>query len=542
MKFLNLKNIALGALGLTMFSCDSFLTTPPLDAIPDDSWWKDKLQVQMMVDNTYSYLPNETEIVIWDCLSDNGYHRHGTKNIANGTFTTTDGIVGNCWKYGAIARINYVLEGLEKAKDVITEEEYLGFKAEAQFIRAYTYYNMLFRFGDVPLIKKTLTVAESRETSRQPRAEVLNFVLDELENKVLPHVQNADKVQAGRVNKQVVDAFLARVYLYEKNYEKAVKHADAVINSNQYELFNDYEELFKPQADKTNKEVIFERQYSSPLYVHTLNRTLSYSGSIYSGWSEIMLLQDLVDEYECINGHDVSKCEELGCEYHQRRLDETTENHRGEYDYRDPRLNGTVIWPFKEWKVGDEVRCTFGVDDKSSRDNVIKETHHTGFLVNKWLDLKGEFLDRTRGEKNLTIIRYADVLLMKAEALIEMNKDFSVAVDLINQVRARVQMPAISVSNQADLREKVRHERRVELAFEGLRRDDIIRWKIGDQTLGTKAGKPTYGARLKLLGEPGNPMPNKFMEKRFWDDKMYLFPVPQGAIDNNANLTQNPGW
>lgn len=149
-------------------------------------------------------------------------------------------------------------------------------------------------------------MAESRETSRQPRAEVLSFVPDELEN--------------------------------------------------QYELFNDYEELFKPQADKTNKEVIFERQYSSPLYVHTLNRALAYSGS------------------------------------------------------------------------------------------------------------------------------------------------------------------------------------------EGLRRDDIIRWRIGDQTLGTQAGKPVYGARLQLLGEPGNPMPNKFMEKRFWDDKMYLFPVPQGAIDNNVNLTQNPGW
>ena len=135
----------------------------------------------------------------------------------------------------------------------------------------------------------------------------------------------------------------------------------------------------------------------------------------------------------------------------------------------------------------------------------------------------------------MTILRYADILLMRAEALIELNKNLSEAVSLINQVRSRVNMPKITVESQAILREKLRHERRVEMAFEGLRYFDIIRWHIADKV---KNGK-VYGARLKAVSED---MEYKFVEERFWDDKMYLFPVPQKAIDNNSNLIQNTGW
>lgn len=159
----------------------------------------------------------------------------------------------------------------------------------------------------------------------------------------------------------------------------------------------------------------------------------------------------------------------------------------------------------------------------------------TGYMCQKWVDMRGEYADRTRADKNMTILRYGDVLLMRAEALIELNQNLPEAVTLINQIRARVNMPAIEVASQAVLREKLRHERRVETAFEGLRYFDIIRWQIGDKV---RKGK-VYGARMKAISEN---MDHKYMEERFWDDKMYLFPVPQEAIDNNANLTQNTGW
>ena len=122
----------------------------------------------------------------------------------------------------SVAKLNYILEGIEKAKNQISEDEYLRFNAEVRFIRAFIYYDMVFFFGDVPLITKTLTVSESRETSRQPRQEVLDFILKELEEGVLPNIDKVSVTESGRVSRQVVNAFLSRIYLFEKNYEKVL--------------------------------------------------------------------------------------------------------------------------------------------------------------------------------------------------------------------------------------------------------------------------------------------------------------------------------
>lgn len=535
MKTIN-KYLCAIAFLLGLFSCDSFLTTPPLDQISEDQWWNDKSQTEMMVKGAYNYIYGTEEVAYRDCFSDNGMRRSSAQTeIGNGTYTTQNSAVKSEWKYASIAKLNYIIEGLEKAKDKITEAEYLRFSAEVRFIRAFVYYDMIFYFGDIPLITKTLTVAESRETSRQPRQEVLDFILSELEDFVLPNINALEIKESGRVNEQTVNAYLSRIFLYEKNYEKVLEYTDKVIKSGDYELYPDYDELFRPQSDGNNKEVIFERQYSSPLVVHDLNRNLSYVSGVYSGWSNVLVLNELVDDYECLNGHPVSECESLGCEYVQKRKDAETETHRGEFDFRDPRLNTTITWPYKEWVVDGNVRCRYGVDDPNSGDYVQKETHMTGYMCEKWIDLRGEYADRTLADKNMTILRYADILLMRAEALIELNQNLPEAVSLINQIRTRVNMPVIGMASQSVLRERLRHERRIETAFEGLRYFDIIRWRIADKV---KKGK-VYGARLKAVNEN---MDHKYVEERFWNDKMYLFPIPQEAMDNNDNLVQNPDW
>lgn len=144
-------------------------------------------------------------------------------------------------------------------------------------------------------------------------------------------------------------------------------------------------------------------------------------------------------------------------------------------------MNTTITWPYKEWIVDGNVRCRYGVDDPNSGDYVQKETHMTGYMCEKWIDLRGEYADRTLADKNMTILRYGDILLMRAEALIELNQNLAEAVSLINQIRRRVGMPEIEMASQSVLREKLRHERRVETAFEGLRYFDIIRWRIADK-------------------------------------------------------------
>ena len=125
---------------------------------------------------------------------------------------------------------------------------------------------------------------------------------------------------------------------------------------------------------------------------------------------------------------------------------------------------------------------------------------------------------------------------MRAEALIEKNETLDEAVALINEIRDRARMPGnVQVTNQSNLREKLRHERRIELAFEGLRYFDIIRWRICDKV---KNGNVYGFAKMTDSGK----RENIFMEKRVWKDHMYLWPIPQDARDLNENLTRNPGW
>lgn len=144
-------------------------------------------------------------------------------------------------------------------------------------------------------------------------------------------------------------------------------------------------------------------------------------------------------------------------------------------------MKSTIITPGWEWKVNGVIKSVYGIEDPNSRDYLAKEPHSTGFLVTKWVDLEGEEVDATRSHKNMTIIRYADILLMRAEALIEKNENTDEAVRLINEIRSRAGMPGIEIASQSVLREKLRHERRVEFAFEGLRYYDIIRWRICDK-------------------------------------------------------------
>ncbi len=525
---------------LTMLfaSCDSFLTTPPLDMISEDQWWKDRTQVSMMVNNMYTYLFDDNEIVYSDCASDNAKHREGDiRLVANGTHDSQNGHVRRFWKYDKIAQLNYVLRGIGKAKEHLTDEEYNLYGAQVRFIRALLYYDMAFYFGDVPLVTDILTVEESRQLTRTPRAEVVSFVLNELEQEILPGLQNA-KIASGYINKHAAEALLTRIYLFEKHYEKAVQYADAIINSGKYTLYPDYEMMFRPQSDGKNPEIIFERQYDFPLLVNEINRNLGSNSSPYGGWKHVIALQELVDEYECINGHSINDCEALHCEYPLLRAEkDVTDPKRewGEYKYRDPRLKASIVYPNWKWMQGGKLHSLYGVDDPSSTDFVVNNSYVTGYLCAKWLDMEGTNAERTKGNKSLTLFRLADILLMKAEALIEQNKDLDQAVFLINQVRGRVQMPAIDAAGQGVLREKLRHERRIETAFEGLRYYDIIRWEIADKVKNSKV----YGAPLRTINPDGS---NVFIEERFWQPKMYLFPIPQAAIDQNDKLTQNTGW
>lgn len=542
-----MKNILLVLFSACLLvSCDDFLSTPPLDKITEEQWWQTEDQIRMMVDDCYSkiYTSSGDHLIAFrDGYTDNAIWR-GNTSVADGSLTAYTGLVKNEWKYSDIVHLNYVLQGLDNSSGTLPASLEARYKAEVRFLRAFLYYDMIFYFGDIPLITKVLSVEESRETFRQPRAEALSFILQELKE-ILVDLEKDHSEESGRVNPDVVNAFLARIYLHEKDYDKVLTHTEAVIKTNKYSLFRDYdndpekssyEELFRPNADGNNQEVIFEKQYSSPLKTHALNRNLSFPSSPYKGWLGLHPVQDLVDEYECVAGHPFHDCQSLNCEYVEKRAGITAEGGYGEYEFRDPRLKSTLVTPGWEWKVNGEVVTVFGIEDPNSRDHISKEPFCTGFLVTKWVDLEGTEADGTRGHKNMTIIRYADILMMKAEALIEKGENLQEAANILNDIRDRGGMPKnIVVTNQQTMRQQLRHERRIEFAIEGLRYYDIVRWRICDEV----KNKDVYGFAMK---NDQGVRENIFMEKRVWKDYMYLWPVPQDARDLNENLTQNPGW
>ena len=157
-------------------------------------------------------------------------------------------------------------------------------------------------------------------------------------------------------------------------------------------------------------------------------------------------------------------------------------------------------------------------------------------MLTKWTDLEGEEPDRWLGHKNLTVFRYADVLLMRAEALIELNENLGEALSLINDIRNRAEMPEYpAVTSQSDMIAKVRHERRVETAFEGLRYYDIIRWGIAPKVL----NGPAYGWKRWNPETQKHDNPLVF-EQRIWveGEGRYFWPIPQASIDQNENIKQ----
>jgi hypothetical protein len=376
-----------------------------------------------------------------------------------------------------IARCNIVITNLAGAPDDIfkpgVKDRCLG---EAHFLRALYYFDLVKVFGGVPLIEKPITSLEETRVARATDQETWAFIEKDLVTaaSLLPSVQKyRNTADLGRASKGSTNALLAKVYLYQQKWALAAKAAEEVINSNDYALTADYLAQFINQTDQNTIESIFEVQ--------------AYKTNGWGGGTEISLdfgrwgfnnpTQELVDAYEA----------------------------------GDPRRVYTIF------KTGDD---RFGqVYDSKKGPNTV-----TGFLARKYVfdpATMGEAVNGwTNGEGvNYVVLRYADLLLMHAEALIEQNIRLQDALADINLVRSRpgVKMPPLTMGDQADLRKKMRHERRVELALEGHRFFDLIRW-------GNQYATPLLTAQGKV---------------NFQYEKHKLFPVPQIEMDLNPLLVQN---
>lgn len=518
--------ILAGFFGLA--SCEP-LDQEPLDRNNSDNFWNTEEETAYAVTGLYSGWEDGSQIFYMDCVSDNSnsdFSWEGFQALGNGTASPTNS--GNAdarYSYVHIRRANWILENIDKSP--ISDELKAQFAGEVRTIRAYRYLDMAILFGDIPLITNTVTTDEAL-VEATPRTEVFAFIDDELRQAAeqLPEKQT----ESGRMTKGSALGLLARSLAFQNKHEQVAEVTQEIIDLGIYSLFNDYAGLFE-EANKSNSEVISEIQYVAKVQGYT-DLGIMMPNSM-GGWSSIVPTQSLVDAYETKNGKTIQ--EDVSYDEHQPFTD------------RDPRFAATVVYPGARYNgsVFDPLNPSSN-NFPSGPDNASS----TAYNYRKYLQNPASYENVWDVGVNIIVQRYAEILLLNAEANIELNRINDQVYALIDLVRERANMPKVDrtqYTSQSELRELVRREIRVELAGEGRRFFDIVRWDIANDVMnGPVYGSLSEGTVNTSTGEVSftSLTDRFFVENRvFKEGKNELWPIPQTVIDRSkGTLEQNPGY
>jgi hypothetical protein len=386
-------------------------------------------------------------------------------------------------------------------------------------------------YGGVPLITQSLNQSEDGDAIFQPRnsyAECVAFIQAECTAAVVDLPLTVTAANAGRATKGAALAMKGETELYASKWADAAATNLQIMNLNAgYDLFADYAGLFYV-ANENNKEVIFDIQYAANVKPEVKegywNPVKTADGTSFGA---INPTQDLVDSYEFLDG----KTEAEGS---------TMFNASNPYANRDKRFAASIIYDGAIWK-GGAIFTRLGVPNNTNEldESGAGGKTRTGYWLRKILD--PSIVPRVSAGQNSIIWRYAEVLLNYAEAKNEVSGPDQTIYDAINKLRARGGLPNLPTNlSQAQMRDRIRRERRVELAFEGKRLFDLQRWKIAE----TVFAQPLRAMKITLVN--GNPVYTKINagggKITFNPAKNYLFPIPATVIAQNPKITQNPGY
>ncbi|MFC5684036.1 RagB/SusD family nutrient uptake outer membrane protein [Flavobacterium sp. MAHUQ-51] len=513
-----------------LFGCES-LDTPLLDRESDISFWDKPDDALNALNSCYPDLFGANQFIFSESLSDNSYTKSNNgslvRDVANGSYGTSADLVREVWnaRYAGIKRCNILLGNIDKVSN-IDESLKQRYIAEARAIRAYHYSILMNHFGDVPLVKSEISIEESRTIARAPKAEVLQFILDELDAAmILPtSYTGPDK---GRFTKGAVMALKARVLLCENRWSEVAQICNDIINggvAGNLDLFSNYSGLFKPE-NKNNIEVLLNVEFMPINREHGIQYFL-IPPSI-GGYAAISPTQELVDSYILLNGKTIA---------------DPSYNENNPYANRDPRLDATVIRDGSQLQNPNgsfsTIRTALGTGTDAI--NNASNSTPTGYYVAKFYDRTARNLSNSGS--NLILIRYAEVLLMYAEAKFKLNQfganEWNATIKKLRTRAGFTDPAALNFPNLTGtaMEELIRNERRSELAMEGLRLMDLRRWKIAENKLngwihGMKTNEDAIDNGYVRI------------ENRIFDaGKNYLWPIPQAERDLNKNLSQNPNW
>jgi starch-binding outer membrane protein, SusD/RagB family len=504
----------------------------------ESSFWRNEQDALDALTACYENMYSADYFFGNDALSDNAYNKSNTfedvGQIASGGYDARTPRVVNEWSYhyAAIRKCNIVIENIDKISGA-SEETINRIKSEARFIRAFSLFHLALWYGDVPLVEKVLTLSEAMSISRTPRSQVISFVSSELADiqQYLPVFYN--EANRGRIIKAAAIGMRARVNLYEGNWNEVVSDCEKLINSTDngtFSLYSDYAGLFTVDAEYNN-EIILDLQFGGSRLQSTQRFFLPQTvGKLRSN---LVPAKSLVDDYIMLNGKAIS---EAGSGYDENNPHEN----------RDPRFEKTILHHGSEIVDFEGVTQTILTAPGSDPiTNTIEDqgASATGYYFQKYYDRSAT---NYNSGVNLILLRYADILLMYAEAKNELNQfsadAWNKTIKPIRQRAGFADAGALELDptlSQEGLREVIRRERRSELAFEGLRIFDIRRWQIAEEVL----NQPVKG--IKVSGQfPQDGNGNLLVEQRtFQAPKHYLWPIPQFEVDQNVNLNpNNPGW
>ncbi len=534
-----LSTYLLVGVALLSTACSDFLDTAPHDALSPATTWKTESDAESFVVGCYNGLWNPGSLLYMDCGSDIGYNNfpwEGYRNWGNGSLSSSDP-GASFYSFTNIRRCNTVLDNIDNVT-FTTDGKKADLVAQAKAIRAYCYFRMNWFYGGVPIIGSYNT-AEEAQVPRNTEAEVRAQIAKDLDE-ALAGISTEPSAR-GRIAKGAVLAIKMREALYYEEWQKAKDAAQAIIDLKQYELEPDYSNLFK-LSGVGSKEIIVADQRIANIY------GLGTIGQMYNnkdaGWSSIVPTQNLVDMYEMSNG--LTK-EEAGSGYDPVHP----------FANRDPRMAMTILYPGRDWR--GEVLNTLDelLADGSKNINYPTYTDNaskTSLTWAKYLDPIDQYSNIWNTGACVIVFRYAEVLLSYAEAANELDGPSAQVYDCLDKIRTRAGMPVVDrvkYGTKETLRELIRRERCVELAGEGLRRADILRWKDAS---GKRLAETLLNGELnRITGtiDNGEPDPYKravisadraFIETRQFAEKNRYLPIPQGSIDKNGNLKQNPGY
>jgi hypothetical protein len=555
-----------GALLTTILvQCKPDLEIEPRDQISDATLFSSTTNADLLLNDVYNQLPNmNNETQHLDQFTDNSYV--GSEWMAGRTMIYNSSVNPNSVPIGPGGNDNLgtslwdwrqVYERIRKANlfiqkvnaSTLPDDYKKNRTAEARFLRAFFYHYLWQTYGGVPLITVPLNNETQGDSINRPRAtmeETYKFITDEL-TAVAPDLPvKVTGNDLGRPTSGAALTLRAWVELYHASplrnpgndatrWAKAAATAKEVMDLGVYSLFPDFEKLFYVE-NKNNSEVIFDRQYKSTVKGHSREGRQGpvYVKGIQQSWGNLSPTQELVDDYAMDNGKVIT---DAGSGYDPQHP----------YKGREKRFYQSIIYDGSVWQ-GDTILTRRGVNARNEIDlGAASDVSNTGYYGRKTLDerISGQTsLAQNSGGSSYIFFRYADVLLMYAEAQNEAVGPDASVLDAVNKVRVRGGIPTVedtygSVSKE-QMRNIIRHERRIELAFEDKRWWDILRWKIANGPNGV-LDKQATGIVIENKNGVLTYTPTRIVSKTFMD-RMYTFPIPQSVLDRNPVIrAQNGG-